>query len=257
MTDAVRVFTDSGIEKFREYLASLRSGNPSTVPGWLLTDAGTSEPFDPPMSISCVPARKPFTDRYEFGVYLKDRFSSSSVASISMDYRLWSWLALYYFEELCPADSAGNRTVLADEAYILDRKFKFEEYYRHLVRTPWLAVCQHGDRSRVLLIPASTPGSSPLSRRGEIIEQLAARQKILGNPAIVAGAYRMYFDETKGRPKRGSGGSGPGSPRRLALLVQQLELTYDLAACSPNDVVGLLPKEFERWGEKPAAASAD
>ncbi len=252
MTDTVRVLNDAGIERFRDYLSTLRSGVPATVPGGLLADPSTSEPFQAATAIERAPAGARFLDQYKFGIYLRDRFASLAAASITMNYRLWSWLALYYFDELCPADGCGKRDVRADEAYILDRKFKYENYYRHLVHTPWLAVCQHGVKSQVLLIPASSPGSSPLSKRGEIQEQLAARQKILGNRAIVAGAYRMYFDKAKRRPKRGSAGSGPGSSRRLALVVQQLELTYDLAACSPEQVIGLLPKEFDRWEAQPA-----
>jgi len=250
MTDTVRVLNEFGIGRFRAYLAALRAGVPSDTPSGLLTEPTTSDPFHPAITVARAPARARFTDRYEFGTYLKDRFAAYAPAAISMDHRLWSWLALYYFDELCPADGGGKRYVVADEAYILDKAFRYEGYYRHLVRTPWLVVSQHDAKSRVLLIPASAPGPSPLSKRGEIIEQLAARQRILGNPAIVAGAYSMYFDETTGRPKRGSGGSGPGSPRRLGLVVQQLEMTYDLAACSADQVLELLPREFQRWGAK-------
>ncbi len=253
MTDVVRVLNDAGIAQVRAYLATLRAGQSGAVPFGLLSDPSTSEEILPSVDIERTPRGKTFADRYGFGVYLRDRLAPLVARNISLDYRLWTWLALYYFDQLCPADAADARAVFADEAYVLDRRFSFDGYYRHLVRTPWLVVSEHGERSRVLLIPASTGGANPLSKRGEIIEQLAARQTILGSPSIIEGAYRMYFDEEKGKPKRGSGGSGGGSPRRLGLIVQQLELTYDLRACSADEVLTLLPKEFDKFKKSGSA----
>jgi hypothetical protein len=83
--------------------------------------------------------------------------------------------------------------------------------------------------------------------RSEIFEQLAARQDILGNETVVAGAYRLYFDPKEQRPKQGSGGKGAGSPRRLSAVVQQLDLTYDLRDCSVEQFLALLPTEFDRF----------
>jgi hypothetical protein len=252
VTDSVRRLNDGGIAKFREYLDSLRAGATASPPDGLLTDVATSEGLGFDIPVERPPQIAPFTDRYKFGCYLKERFAPLGPAAVAMDYGLWTWLSLYYFEQLCPSAGNGERSVVADEAYIVHKTFKYEEYYRHLVRTPWLVVVQHGDRSRVLLIPASAPGDHPLGKRGEIIEQLAARQTILGSSSLIASAYQMYFDESKGRPRRGAGGSGGGSPRRLALVAQQLELTYDLSACSAEEILSLLPAEFDRWAAKPS-----
>jgi hypothetical protein len=183
----------------------------------------------------------------EFGSYLNGLLSPLDRRVISRHHGLWTWLALYYFDQLCPRSGDGSRKVLADEAYVLPAKYDFRSYYRHLVRMPWLAVADHGDNARVLLVPAGRSSEAPLATRGEIIEQLASRQAVLGNARVIAAVNRLYFDQAANRPRRGAGGSKGGSPRRLALVLQQLDLTFDLAACDESRLLSLLPREFDRW----------
>jgi len=256
MTDIVRVLTDAGIARFAAYLASIRTGETGPVPLELLADPVTSASLEANIEVERMASGKPFVDRYEFGIYLREQLKKIDHRSISRNYGLWTWLALYYFDQLCAVEVDGARKPRADEAYILAREFKYDSYYRHLVRTAWLAASEHNDFSRVLLVPAGKPGATPLGQRGEIIEQLAGRQSIFGSSTIIEGAYRLYFDSEKGRPKRGAGGSGAGSPRRLALVVQQLDLTYDLRASTAQQFLGLLPKEFDRWHSNEETPSA-
>jgi hypothetical protein len=126
---------------------------------------------------------------------------------------------------------------------------KFRQYFRHLVRAPWLVVCEHGENGKVLLIHTDR-GDTPLSTRGLIFEQLASRQGILNNPTIVAGAQRLFFDEITERPHLGVSGHGAGTVRRFATVVQQLELTFDLRSCSVEQFIALLPREFEYWKQR-------
>ena len=247
MNDHVRILTAGGLNAFQQYITDLRGGSTTSPPVHLLTGTESSDAFGD-LSIE----KRPFPDRFAFGEYLVRQLSPLDRRSISRNHGLWSWLALYYFEQLCPQAADGSRKPLAPEAYVLPARYDFQGYYRHLVRTPWLAVADHGERARVLLIPATRRAAAPLSVRGEIIEQLASRQAVLGNPHIIEAAYRMYFDKQEGRPRRGAGGSGGGSPRRLALILQQLDLTFDLMACPTDKVIGLLPKEFDRWPARTA-----
>jgi hypothetical protein len=109
------------------------------------------------------------------------------------------------------------------------------------VRTPWEAVANNGPNAKVLL---QNRGGG---RRSDIFEQLAARQTIFGNKTIIAGAYKLYYDEAAQLPKKGAGGKGAGSPRRLVSFIQQIDLTYDLFACSAEQFLALLPKEFLKF----------
>jgi hypothetical protein len=242
MGDRIRVLTTAGVAEFRSYIDTIRGGAIAEAPKTLLTAPEFSTDFADIEIQALI-----FADRFEFGTYLATTLGSLDRRTLSRNYGLWTWLALYYFDQLCPASADGVRRVFADETYILPAKYDYQSYYRHLVRTPWLAVSDHGDSAKVLLIPAGQSGSAPLARRGEIIEQLASRQAVLGNPRIIRAASKLYFDPVTNRPRRGTGGSKGGSPRRLALVLQQLDLTFDLVTCEEERLLTLLPKEFDRW----------
>ncbi len=246
MTDHVRMLTDEGIAQFVQFLERQRTGPAEPVPVSLLTDPSTSTPLATPIIIE----RKDFGDRFAFGEYLVDLLRPLDRRQIANSHALWTWLALYFFDYICPA-VAGKRNVLEDAVYVLGKVFNHQRYYRHLVRTPWLIVSEHSENGKVMLVMRDK-GS-----RSEIFEQLAARQDILGNQTIVAGAYRLYFDTKEQRPKRGSGGKGAGSPRRLSAVVQQLDLTYDMRDCTVEQFIKLLPSEFDRFRNDGDAQPSD
>jgi hypothetical protein len=65
---------------------------------------------------------------------------------------------------------------------------------------------------------------------------------------LVGAARRLYTDKFTGRPTRGAGAKGSGSPRRLALIANQLALTYDIRDMPTENFLKLLPEEFAaRW----------
>lgn len=237
MSIEIRRFTVTGLHAFESYLAALRSNPELPPPASLLTNDDYSEPLDESATLEL----QTFSDQYEFGVYLVGALSQLSSGQISRDSLLWSWLALLFFDTICPPSDVG-RSVLEDAAYVMAIDTNHQRYYRHLVRTPWAAVGSHSENAKVLL-----KTRSQTAKRSDIFEQLASRQEIFGNPTIIEAAYRMYFDASDNFPKRGAGGKLGGSARRLASVVQQLDLTYDLYDCSADKLLGLLPREFDRW----------
>lgn len=61
-------------------------------------------------------------------------------------------------------------------------------------------------------------------------------------------AYALYFDNTSQKPKRGSlMKNSPGTLYRFIDVVQQLDLTYDLYSMTGDQILQLLPGEFDRW----------
>jgi hypothetical protein len=82
---------------------------------------------------------------------------------------------------------------------------------------------------------------------GDIVEQLASRQELVTNRAVVGAATKLYYDATRMAARRGAGGKGPGSPRRLADILNQLDLTWDLYAIADDDLISKLPAEFDRF----------
>lgn len=241
----IRVLNAEGSLKFVEYLNALR-GNASMAPPFeILTDGRFSDPFEPSVSIE----PRSFASAYEIGVYMIEVLAACEDRLISRNHSLWSWLALFYFDQLCKPDASGNRKPLEDAVYVLEERFSFRRYYRHAIRTPWMAVKEHGEHAKVLLL------TSGKGTRTDINEQLGAYQHLFASKTIIASAYAMYFDKEQQRLRRGAGGKGGGSARRLANIARQLELTYDLQECSPAKFLTLLPREFKGWVRQAGAVA--
>lgn len=233
----IRILNDAGLQQFKEYIAAARINSSLPPPVEMLEDGKFSDPFSPTIEVE----QQQFANAFDFGLYLNGVLAACESRDISRNHALWSWLALFFFDEIAKPNSSGQRKLLEEAVYVLDERFRFQRYYRHVVRTPWLAIRKHGEIAKVLLT------SSGGGTRTEVNEQLGAHPDLFGCSNIMAAAYQMYFDVGAQKPKRGSSGKGPGTPRRLAAVVRQLQLTYDLDDCSIEDFLGLLPTEFSRW----------
>jgi hypothetical protein len=238
VSQSIRVLTPAGLQKFRSYLDDLR-GNPTLPPPFpLLEDPEASAAHGGSIE------NQQFKTRYDFGNYLITAMTRFDQRAISHDAGLWSWLALFFFEQLCPADKSGKRAPAKEYAYVLSSGKGVDatrHYYRHFVRTPYILVRDHGANSKVLL-------NRPLSSRGELVEQLASRQSVIGSRPVIEAVQIQYYDAQKEGFKRGAAGRGkPGSIDRFVSVVQQLECTYDLHSMTGDKVVRLLPTEFNRW----------
>lgn len=249
MTDMVRTLNKDGMSRYLSWLETTKNGAKEAPPNEILLDPQYSEILNSSVYVDRQPEDSSFNSRLDFGLYLKDKLSAFDKTEISRLAGVWNWLSLYYIDQLAPPAADNSRTILNLEVYFLEAGFNFRTYYRHAVRTPWLAAYEHGLESRVLLVPAGKPrsGVGILAHLGEIFEQLASRQWTFGNTTIIQCAGRLYLDPETNKPGKGTGGSGAGSPRRLAEVINQLELTYDLNACSVEQFMGLLPKDFDRW----------
>jgi hypothetical protein len=237
MRNLLSRLTSTGLDEFVKWI---RSGAPGTVPQELLEDSTFAErlPGD-----KVVPPTQ-FSDRYEFGVALVKLLEDQDQQTVSFDRGLWSWLAAFFFEQLCPRDSDGKRSLRKEYVYALSES---RIYYRHLVRTPWFLVRTHGERCRFLLV-ARSDDRAPLSRQSYLLDQLAARQFVISSPSLVGVAARLYSDPRTGQPTRGAGAKGSGSPRRLALIANQLSLTFDIHEMPVDRLLKILPEEFgARW----------
>lgn len=244
MSERLRRLNETGISRFSEYIAG---GARGPVPLGLLTDPETSEP----LRLNIALPNRTFGDRFEFGRTLVSLLSPLDGASISIDRGLWSALALFWFEQLCPADASGARRPDKEYRYVLSSDYR--HYYRHLVRSPWQLARDHGDNARFLLLAAGTEGAEPLRRHGEILEQLGSIQAVIRSKPIIAAAARLYGDQVTGRPVRGAAGSGAGSARRLARVLRQLDLTFDPELLPNGRLVDILPEEFDKFRSGRAA----
>jgi hypothetical protein len=237
MADTLRRLNQTGIAQFAEYL---REGAVGTPPVHLLKHPDTSEP----LAVTIKVVDRDYPNRYEFGRDLAVKLSPLDPATISNDRGLWSWLALYLFNQICPPGSDGKRKLDQQYRYILSSDYR--HYYRHLVRTPWQLSRDHGPHSRFLLL-ATNDTPDPLRRHGDILEQLGGTQSIIRSRPIIAEASRLYSDPISGRPRKGAAGKGGGSIRRFARVLRQLDLTFDPELMPPGGLSAILPVEFDGW----------
>jgi hypothetical protein len=83
---------------------------------------------------------------------------------------------------------------------------------------------------------------------------LASRQTLITNKGILEAARQLYFDQLAGQPKKGAAveKNSPGTLIRFIAVIQQLDLTYDLYSMSGNQILALLPPEFNKWIGNPS-----
>lgn len=234
----IRRLTAEGMMKFAEYLDLLEQEPKRLVPKQLLDDVSTSEIFGKPTEIEC----KAFDSRFDAAEYLDAILAQTGVADVERDIGLWAWLTLFYFDAVCPTTKSGERSLRERPAYIPEPQ-NFQRYYRHLLLGPFLIYRAHRDspkRAMALLC-------KPLPIIDDIVGQLAARQEFVTNPSVVELATQLYFDPASGTTRKGAGGKGGGSPRRLADILWQFDVTWDLYSMSLKEFWTVLPKEFDKF----------
>jgi len=236
MGDPVRVLNENGIQSFREYLAEVREGSTREPPLDLLTDPWCSARIQEEVEVEhCI-----FSSRLDAAKFFYDRFRLLPGFQIDKNVGLWSWLSLYYFHQVCPKNMAGKRAPGQDCRHILDQDYR--RYYRHLLIGPYNIFRLHAERAPLLLY-----GS--LDKPSKYYEELSSRQGLVTNRGVIEAANLLYFDSLTGNPKRGGSATiqKPGTLFRFIDVVQQFDLTHDLYSMSGEEVLDLLPPEFDEW----------
>ncbi len=234
----VRRLTDAGIEQFSTFLDTLESDPTRLIPEELLTDSAMSVLVPGRVEVE----KRTFANRLEAARYLDEQFSTAEIHDIERDSGLWSWLALFYFDQLCPANAAGARRPGERARYIAESA-NFQRYYRHLLAGPYRIFRAHRrapERALAVLC-------QPLSRPGDLVEQLASRQELVTNSPVMEVATILYVDPTTGKPKTGSQTKSAGAVRRLADVLSQFDVTWDLYAVQVAELLGILPAEFNKF----------
>ena len=225
-------FTEIGIERFDRFRAtSLRRLDQLHA---ILRDVVCSDLAGSDIEVEC----RELSTRFAIGKYLHALFDHAIVPDLVTDQGIWTWLSAFYFEQLCPPGSQPG-----DRARWVPAVGNYRQYYRHLLAGPFLIYRAHHDNPcRAMALLANPP-----HQHGDIVEQLASRQELVTNPSVMEAATKLYIDPETGRLKRGTGSKGPGSPRRLVTILNQLDLTWDLYKLETQKLLDLLPAEFDRF----------
>jgi len=233
----IRVLTDRGIELFTDYIMEVKETPDKAPPVDKLAHKPWSVEFTPHIEVAGLSV----TTRMELGKYLADLFQANAVhrKDVLNNPGMWSWLALLWFDYLCPVESDESRRVLEPSKYICSSHYT--DYYRHLVAASYDLYYLHGANSRLFL-------NTSLNVHNDFVEQCASRQKIITNKALIEVLDRLYWDPKLNRPKRGAQNrKRAGNFRRFQSFIKQIELTYDLHAMSADEIITLLPGEYNSW----------
>jgi hypothetical protein len=234
----LRRFNADGVTAFANYRGRLALEPALPPPVELLEDPALTEEL--PGEVEVLP--RVFTNRLDAGLFFNDLVDRAAINLPERDQGLWAWLTLFYFDQVCPADGNGRRDP-KDEARLLPILDNHQRFYRHLLVGPFLIVRAHRDLPKRAIAMLC----NPLWKPGEIAEQLASRKELVTNRAVAEAATELYYDPTKDSFKRGAGSDVRGAARRLATLLNQLDLTWYLYGLSAAELLQLLPKEFDRF----------
>jgi|JI10StandDraft_1071094.scaffolds.fasta_scaffold231552_2 hypothetical protein len=237
MITHIRRFNELGIERFRTTLHEIKDGEVDGVPSSLLTDTYSCEIIHADIKIE----QKEFESKSEIVGYIYDKISRINNRNLLYDAGLWSWLAAFYFDCICPIGKDGSRKVGEDSRYILNAE-EWNKYYRHLLASPTRLYKELGSLSKIYL-------SGKPDVPGDLFEQLASRQEIAACKGVIEAATLLYWDNDLKKIKRGARNKeGPGVLRRFVQsTIPQFQMTYDLNSMSGKDVIQLLPAEYKSW----------
>ena len=86
----------------------------------------------------------------------------------------------------------------------------------------------------------------PVTIWADVVEQTSATKGIAGSVGVKL-ANALYYDPLSKSNKKGTSGKGPGSPRRLVAYFSQIKLTIDFKSMTADELLGLLPAEFDEF----------
>ena len=240
MSDTVRQLTRAGMDAFRNYIqASRRDDVVSSPPSRLLDEGTYSESLVQRVEIE----KNRFYTKYEAATYLAGVFADLDQGEISYNGGLWSWVSLYYLEELLETKVSEKSRLSVPENYILEVErgnLNWRKYIYHLLATPFYLYRRHGEEAKMLL-------TGPVGSRMQLTFEIVARPQFARSREFIRLINRLYSD-SRGKMKRGaSSEKRSGSVYRLIRVFQQLELTYDIFDMSCEKMIELLPPEFDEW----------
>jgi hypothetical protein len=229
----VRALNARGIQEFSGFLQQIRDGAEFRASPAILYLDDYSVRL--PRTIEIEP--RAFESKLGAAEYLAPRVAE--LPALADDVGLWSWLALYYFDQLSPVDATGRRKPREDYHYIPSHSGWSRD--RHLLAGPCKLYLLHGSNARLLL-------HSAVHQHGAFIYNLGFRRELITNRGLIEAIDTLYWNPKRKAPKRGATtASRAGNLLRLIDVVLQLDFNYDLHGMRAEEILELLPREFDVW----------
>lgn len=232
----LREFTEKGIENFREYIHELKKDTNYPCPD--LNDKPDSEKFNKYVEID---ETRKFETRMEMGKYLTNIFEEAGIKrnDVIGKREMWTWLSYIWLDQLAPINKE-KRQFREDARYICS--LDYTDYFRHYVANAYDFYSLYGyDLSKFFI-------DSSVDIVSDSVEVFAANQKIISHRNLIELIHKLYWDINLNKAKVGTANRDkPGHTRRLVKVFDQLELTYDIYSMTADEVLELLPSEFDDW----------
>lgn len=234
----VKILTPIGNKEFINFIINLKKDSSSPIPSQILDQSPFIEVFKPEINIE----NKQFATRFEFGAYLHSIFKEYPRDTLVKNEGLWNWLSLFYIDQLIISDTKGKKIVGEMSRYAYNPHYT--SFYRHLVAGSWDIYSRYEEESKLFLY-------TPMNKTSQLILDLACRQNIISNRNLIKVVQILYWQNKGnglGAIKIGAVTKRkPGNLARLIAFLNQLDTTYDFYGMNPEDVLTLLPSEFDVW----------
>ena len=226
---------DKGVERFIRFLDGHRAGIPQDLPKDFLSNDEFVEAIG---GDSVWLDALNLDDRLSAAKGLDEIVLKLGLTSAEKDSGFWSWCSVFLFDRLCK--TSGSSFKPGELPIWIAEPNNYRRYYRHYLASIWSVYAAHKSREDKLKVLLNGSVNTP----GELWAQVAATETLITNPSMIDALYGIYWDEAKNERKKGSGGS---SPRRLTKVLKQFDKTYDFFSMSGDEIINLLPAEFDRF----------
>lgn len=236
-------FNEKGIAAVRELLPQIKLVDDLARAEALVSAEDLIEAI-PVLADIDLDASRIFPTTFAFCEYFHSLMKDHKPLSYRTDVGFWTWLAMVYVRQLVKVN--GDDAKVGDQTRYIPAPDGYRDYYRHLLAGAFQIYAQYeldGNSSacKALLWKA-------MDTYGDVYEQIASRQWMVQNPAIVDALNYLYFDSSEKRLKPNSGGPYPGAARRLVVAVDQLAMTRDFYEINDaGELIAILPAEFDKF----------
>ena len=246
MNYAIGSLTDAALNQFSQFLDTIGSGSTSDPPFHLLEGADNVSPIELSNGQITVSRDVEISTRMDLGRYLSNLISTRDDLAKVLDSKgVGSFLAIVYFDSICKRNEDGTWEVGARDRYIPNLKRR-QRFYRHQVFSPLTVYKLHQEKARLYLC-------QPTHRHPDTMEQIASREELMLNPAIIELADMLYWDDENGDVKVGAVSYDPvpdGAMRRFVgpgSFCEQYGTVYDFWSMDVGALISILPQEFKEW----------
>lgn len=226
-------FNRKGIEEFTSILDGIRqNGGCGEIPKHILTDPRFVEPIRPVREIK----HKVSTNKFVIIPQICDSLRGLSVNALDKDHGMWTWLAAFFFDSICPIQKNGIRKMLDINNYVSSSK----RATRHKLSYACMRYMEVPTTNDMYL-EKNFPNMS------EALLQTGSHNRTMYSKNIQELIMLLFFDKKTMTLKKGVSDKNGPVIRRLITVVKQLDVSYNVEVLSPRELAKLLPVEFDPY----------